>query len=500
MKQLFSNSDCQNMDSDAAKIVCRFKEFRQKGLFIDCIFTSWNKPEVKAHRIILSKNSTLLKHYFETTPYNPSNIKLNIPFNTPDHSFSKIVNFFYNNTIELTNDNVIILLAHSIIYGIKHLEKIIMDLISDSINKTSSVNFFKQVISFTISADSYSKFPDLAQNYDRFIRQLDFLAKYVAENYVDDELYEVFSCVNPRLLSMILKHSSIPDSKKVKIINDFVANLELTTNDMTYLTDTIHWENPDSYTYLVKNSCEWLLPKVSRKLYSIIITNRRISANAFQHKIDSISDIDPSNSDNKQAQGTTENQPPSRKLQNWFPFAWLTVVWDSQGKTCTPEVELSEFIGTLGGLVKFFNPVNYLLLESFASTPIHPKIFSAAYIFEDSKNYFLSNCEHNYIGFKMRLPCFKLSSIIVTFDNRERGKPMTSNTKLMYNSLGKMKLLISDSNNKTKFPNPVLPGVPFECKQIPVLFICVIPDTAGDGNIKSLRVSRLKSYGTFDVD
>lgn len=482
----------KKMDSTAIMIDDRFNEFKQKSLFIDCIFTSWNKPEIKAHRIVLSKHSTVFKQYFDKHPFSPSQIKMNIPFNTSDHSFAKIIHFFYNKSIELTKENIIIMLAHAVIYDIRTLQQIILDVISDYVNKSSVVNFMRQIISISISADACSKFPGIEQNYERYLYSIDFLANYIAINFTVDELYQTFDCFNPRILSMILKHSMIPSSVKVKIINDFVKNSVITQQDMIFLTYIIDWEPPDSYLYLVKCDCNWVLPKVSRQLYSKIITQRRISAKSFETKINSLSDT--------QVVPNTENKAP-RKFQNWFPFAWITLVADSEGKTQTPEVELSEYIGTLGGLVKFFNPVSYYLLESLTSPPMHHKNFSDAYLFEDSPKYFLTcGNQPKFIGFKMRIPCFKLKSILVSFDNRERGKPMEPNTKLMYPELGKMKLLVSDINGKTKFPNPVIPGVKFDCMQTPVSFICVIPDTHPENTQRCLRVSRLKSFGSFDVD
>lgn len=485
------------MNSDAANISCRFKEFRQRSLFIDCIFTSWNKPEIPAHRIILSKNSTLLKNYFAKNPLAVTGVKMSIPFNTPDHSFVKIVNFFYNNTIDMSKENIIVMLAHSIIYGINHLEQMIMDIANDFVSKSTAMNFMKQIVSFTISADSRAKFPEIEQNYNRFIEAIDFIAKFVANNYSIDEIYQYFDCVNPRLLSMILTYSTITDKQKVKIIDDFVGDRQLTLSDMEYLTNVINWSNPESYTYLTFCNCDWVLPRVSRRLYSTILTHRSVTIHAFNKKVSNLQDP------HIQQNGV----PQMRKFQNWFPFAWFSIIWESKGLERTPEVELSEFIGTLGGLVPFFNPVSYNLLEPFTSKPLHQKNFSDSYIFEDSSKYFLSYSPNKsqpcFIGFKMKIPCFKLRSILVTFDNRERGKPFAPNERLTYNELGKMKLLVSDINGKTKFPNPVIPGVKFECNQTPISYICIIPEQASDrdqSTQKCLRVSRLKSFGCFDVD
>ena len=482
------------------KIECRFKQFRDKNLFVDCIFTIPYKPEIKCHRIVLSKYSSVFKELFSKIPYNPHNIRMHVPFNTQDNCFEQVINFMYSNNFTLNANNCIGLLAHSVVYGIESLEIMIKDMLDQKINNSNVLGFLKAYKAFSLAPENMSKYPLIAKNFNRLLDEASFLTDLIAANIKTFPIKKIYDACNPRLLSMILAKANLPDKEKITIINGFVGNQTLSEKDCKTFTSIIDWSTENSYKYLLGSDSNWVLPSVSRSLYSKIITQRRKSARAFENKICSL-------------QGS--------KFQNWFAFAWLTVVSDSDGDEKTPEVELAQFIGTLGGLANFVNPVKYNLLTSLASDPLHPEFFSASYMFEDSPNYFLSMNQrsegeatrHLFFGFSMRHNFFRIKAIKVVCDNMERGKPMSGNAKLFCKKPKKMKLLLRQSGSSDSQSNKFIPPElveldhPFNCQNRLVCLLCVKSNEEEDPPHKKdrlapmcLRISRLYTYGSFDAE
>ena len=497
------------MNLDRNPVICKFEDFRKKDLFIDCVLVrSWSEPEIKCHRIVLSKYSTFFKNYFSEKTFDPGCVKVHIPFSPNDNSFQQIIDFMYINSIPISEKNAMNILSLSVLYGVTSLETMVKDIF-----KISDENVFiylKTITDLNIPKEALIKFPDLEKNLERLINESVFLTDYVANNFSSFSLTKIFDSVNPRLLSMILKATDLTDERKAKIINDYVETKTvfsmLSESDLFYLTSVINWDAEDSYIYLTQNTCDWVIPSVSRRLYSKILTKRRESSHAFSSKVETLH---------------------SPNFQNWFSFAWLTVVADSLGQVETPQIELADFIGTLGNLVPFFNPVKYRLLCSVSSVPLNEKYYSDAFMFEDSDKYFLTKRDPRFrnikkdnalfIGFNLNpnkhslVPsCFRVNNIKVEFKDMERGKPISESQKLLYKKTERMKLMVADEKReKFIFDKLVELNTPFSCDDKLISLLCIksydAQERVNDGideaqYARCFRISRLYSYGTFDSE
>ena len=498
------------MNLNRNSVSCKFNDFRKKDLFIDCSFIrSWSEPGIKCHRILISKFSTFFKKYFSMKTYDPENIQVHIPFTTNDNSFQQIIDFMYTNQIQISEKNVMNILAHSILYGISSLEIMIKDILIPRITDSNVLLFLKTITDLHIPEEVLNKFPDLCENLERLIKESFFLTDFVALHFSDfsESISKIYDSVNPRLLSMILKATDLSDGKKAKIINDYVETKKnfilFKEKDFIYLTNVINWDTEDSYIYLTQNTCDWVIPSVSRRLYSKILTKRRESSHAFSDKTEKLK---------------------STIFQNWFSFAWITVVADSLGQKETPQIELADFIGTLGNLVPFFNPLKYRLFRSVSSAPMNEKYFSDAFIFDNSDKYFLSKRDPRlrnskkdnalFIGFNLDQNCFRVNNIVVEFLDKERGKPTSDSKKLFYKKPHIMKLMVSANTNnpnekreKHIFDKFVELNTPFSCEDRLISLLCIksfdIQERMNDGideaqYARVFRVSRLYTYGRFD--
>ena len=364
------------MIQNKAFIPSLFETFRQNQQFIDCVLSaSGNK--YPAHRILLAKYSNWFKRYFEEHPMIQGKaVEVPIPID-PGNRFSDFLDILYKGTAKITSENIPLLLKLSNFFEVPSLYTIMRKFYLSAIKDDTLLSFVKEFIRLGLIDDAVNLGHDMARKLKDLLDEKD------DKNFTKKKFYEA---VSPKVLAGVLKDpylSSYSDSLKVKLIDEYVGDNEITDpSDCEALSSCIDWKQENAKFHLVNNRCNWLPPEISFDLYKKLLGFRRNTIIKLK----------------KSTKEIEENQETSR----WYLLSWASKIHDSTLlRDDNPECNVISFIRTVGGMISPINPHLYGLIKLFYSDkPVYTPKYQASNILINDSSYFMSiqRGEKSYIG------------------------------------------------------------------------------------------------------
>lgn len=359
------------------RIQPNYKAFQNKKLFVDCSFQI-NSEEIYAHRIILSHFSTLFKDYFKSIEFDPSNIMVQVPFNI-NNEFSQLINFFYEKqfSTDMNYENLIDFYAVSNVYGVPSLSIILKDLIFRGLSVKNVLQIVDHYQHYSYDQKILKSFPTLKENFEKMMNSSADFAEFIARNFDSFDRDTLLRALTPKLLSETLKISKLDDNKIMELVDRYYE-LKNCAIDTSELQSLIKWDfsknedREDPYILFSKYKADWVDSSISRQLISRLLEKRRKTLKCFEKAVENVKDF----------------------CNNWYIFTWITEIRESLGQEEIIEIDLMNFIGTLGGASNYFNPMFYQLVQPYCSAslqvPQYNRLLFDQEAICDQKKYFLS--------------------------------------------------------------------------------------------------------------
>ena len=366
------------------RILSKFGEFlKSYPKFLDLELVDSNVGRFKCHKIFLSHSST----YFHDLLKKSDSDTINIDFNPGGQLFTVIealyyggISLDYNDPLSITDT---LLICNY--YGIKNLLSYIQEVFNQAISKDTALVMCKRCLQYNGYDYALICVPTIAENFEIYLKA-----------------NILFDYINGPILAAILKHPTIKltDDEKFSIIDGYNALYPITDDqEKASLSNIFNWNNPQRILWLVNHKCDWLPLKISRPLYREILQLRRKGIDVYNTEIQSKS-IDLSN-----------NQP---NLSRWYIFYWLTKIAKCEfvtsekapaKKNYVKDVDIIQFMRTLGGLIEFLDIFNYGFFEIRGINTLFPEeIFGPQRAFDTNPDsYFMALCpEKGEAGFKLK--------------------------------------------------------------------------------------------------
>jgi hypothetical protein len=192
---------------------------------------------------------------------------------------------------------------------------------------------------------------------------------------------ELYDSVSPKLFAAILDHPLLkiearqiltPD-RLVGLTDEYVGTRVFSDpEDCEALASVVSWTESDSFLHLVRHKCDWLPSKYSKPLFSEILSRRMRTLGWLLN----------------------DAQKSAPIVSRWYAFAWLSTIRDARSARNSPTVSIVEFISTLGGLTRPFNPRPFGLVNVFQSVEALAPEFESDGLFDTTK-YFMAMPQGN---------------------------------------------------------------------------------------------------------
>lgn len=371
----------------------------------------------------------------------------------------------------------------SVLYEIEPLEIIFMERVKQSLNTTTALdclNMFKSiVISDTFFKDSKHKSD---QSMKRLIGKYDFIMDFVSKNINKYSVQQLVD-IDAVLYSKIISKLDIIDLDKISYIEYFMESNAVNSPIYDFFINLIDWNNNESYKYLTKYRCDWLSNELSYKLTSKIINNRIKSITRLSKKL---SDME------------------SNMVSGLGLLSYIVVISDADENNNEPVVELVNFIGTVGGICRFFNPCRFGFFTLISSKAVSELYYSALYVLEESDRYFMSkyNVDNlSYIGLNLGDNIIKISSMFIDYLNTKKSieskfySAAQKNSQTNFMSLE----LYNNEGNKYMFPKYLEIGKKFtisesERPSTNLFIVKPLPNSEVEVGYKYFRITVLKVW------
>lgn len=412
------------LGSKRVSVPPQFAKYRQQNFFIDCKFPGSNGRDIIAHKLVLARNSKLFDALFTTNDSSEGRIHFPIPFDV-DNLFSEIVDFCYTHhcsigKISLSADTdmrseelretpnpaiLTSLYAMSLVYGISDLEFCLSDLLRRVTSKENVLELVRPYTTFRIDTSATELFPDLQDRFNAMMDTCSLFSEIIASNFEDFPPTDIYSSLTPSLFASTLqKLTDISDERRVSLIDDYVAFAGMPSmHDCRLLSEVIDWDREDSYLLFSQFRCDWVPPEISRHAISRIIDNRRTTFDCFQREMVEFTGM---------------------HYSNWQIVNCLNGIRNSEALTDFGDIELTDFLGTLGGCTNSFNPMLYRLLKPYCSPALQVAqfrdlMFDRETLSEPYGYYFLSNPRDDspFVGYEFSSDCFIVKNVIVVAEN-----------------------------------------------------------------------------------
>ena len=364
------------------KILSKFKEFRENNLFIDCILDS-NDQQIKCHRIILGNFSNYFKNIFICN--STQNMFYSVPFN-PKNLLSDVIDFFYTNTIFVSNQNFPFFAAIAKFYEIDSLMEILETQLDNVIQTSDILNMLSIFIEYKVA------------------NMRDKLIPIIAKDFNDLDHIQLYRSLDTYSFTQILQVQKMNEWEKISEVEEFVSIKGLKNVDCELLSYLLQWDE-NSYEYFLFYQMDWVPCRIQRNYLSTILTNRRTSSKAFDQ---------------------TNSELPEKYVNRWFVTQWIKEISDSDGSTQLPPVELIDFILTLGGIAEEIDTIKFDFIGT-DSSPSIGSLFNAKEVFLPTKSYFMTIPRTGYpylsISFDNNL-IFIPNQIVLIGTKEKNNKPL----------------------------------------------------------------------------
>lgn len=418
----------------------QYEEFRRKNEFVDCEYHD-NQNTYKAHKIILSYFSTLLRDYFIKNPVSSTGTQgiyqLPIPYNSA--MFNDFVDFLYKNKLvidKIDSSKLLPWLSMGYVYDVYAIREIIEPIIQERFLQEPKDEDLDTILKFSEYYkkirlnDSISKdFDHIEENLQRFTESQKLFVEYLSSRFylIEDERKKLAK-LTPYLLSEILKSKDdYSDVRKARILENYIKFLSLlkeqvSIDDRRTLQNVIDWTQDDAYKLFTYNKLDWVLPEVARPQIVKLIKARRNTLKSLEND---------------------HSLKSSHPINHWYAISCVNKIetaHETTGSYDEPnDYSIIHFIGTLGNSnkVSYINPKRYHFLDpDFSESLMKSMEFGNEVVFDegqiDPKCHFLSKCidltnksiEPPFVGFQLPGTGLLINRVEVTSSvTRETDRP-----------------------------------------------------------------------------
>lgn len=344
------------------RITSQVNHFRNNNMFFD-VELRHKGESIKAHRLILSQNSQWFREKLNNVkpPSYNEPVVIDLPWNE-DNAFQHVLEAIYTGHLQLTPDIAPAVLKVADFYKFRNIAYLTSDYIKDLVKtynnekKDIKAEYCKKFVSYQLP-EYYDILVDYAA---RKFKQL-FIAE--DQNETVDEVYKM--CADGRFIAKIFMHQDTESTKgrdpssgtlyyDIKslfkddddvICEQFDAffknhRTNMTLEEKKALSDVkiINWTKQEKYQLIIRHTCNWLDPSISRNLYGIVLSNRRQVCKHFDGDIQRIQE---------------------ETVNRWYGAEWLSQITSAIDSKTTPEINVVKFMTTLGGAVDYVDPELY---------------------------------------------------------------------------------------------------------------------------------------------
>ena len=359
------------------RINSKLNQFRSDKVFIDVILRS-NNDEIPAHGLLLSKYSKWFKEQLSQLERKRNEpVIIDLPVN-PNSAMQAVIEAFYSGRLNLTIKNATSILKIGVFYGIDPITQIVRHFIQKNLNPTTALVYAAELINLDLIVDAQKLSKCIAGELHEIVH-----SPGVPRQISKEQIFKAVS--DGRVFASIIKeaifskditdgktvHPALTEEQKVEIIDEYVGDKDIKIEDeKEQLASAINWDSPNSYKYLVHYKCDWVPPRISRKLLYKILNARRENSKVFKE----------------------DSNHANSKLSRWFPFAWIQVTADAIPTKETPLVYVNKFISTFGGCTSPINPSDFGFINANDDHPYTGEVYSPHFhpkkMLEHSQDYF----------------------------------------------------------------------------------------------------------------
>lgn len=359
----------------------QFDDFRHSNQFTDCLLIS-GETRFPCQRIVLAKISKWFDKYFEEHPITKYGdiCEIDLPVN-PNNVLDQFLNLIYTNYADVNINNLPLLLKMSVFYDCPIITKALQNLYHDATNDETVLHLAKEFIALDLIDDARSLAPHIAHHLKK-IHNGEADLRYTIEDLFKSLSPSVFAAViNQDLLKQASENEKqFTDEDKVRYIDNFVLyhGKEITDEkEKEDLASPIDWNSPIAFQYLARHQCDWLPARIARPLISRILKNRQTLQRYLEKSI----------------------KKSAPEVSRWYIYSWAQSCRNASYERDDPEVNVVQFIRTLGGTTNPIDPVKYGFMNSFCTPcdektlegiPIAPDFGPTNVLLTDDQKYFMA--------------------------------------------------------------------------------------------------------------
>jgi hypothetical protein len=281
----------------------------------------------------------------------------------PGGHFLEVIDFLYTGTLHFRRDSIVDFLKIAEIYRIPSLHSVAHAQFEAARaadpNQETLLLFADRLVYHGVSEISRELAAPIAAE----------VLKIVNSQPSRCTLAAIFAAVDSKLLACVLREiptMSVP--AMVALVDSFVDAKGPAPPDPDLSAAVGDWNDAGSYRLLVSHRCDWVVPALTRRHYSAILSNRRRAI--------------------AQLAECAERAAPGRAVGRWHPLSWLDVIQRAEiGPPILPDV--IGFARTLGCVPSGIDAVAFGLIKATSSPPISNR-FAAKFALLPGGGHFLS--------------------------------------------------------------------------------------------------------------
>jgi hypothetical protein len=349
------------------RLESRLDSYRHQGLFNDVVLVSGDQ-QYPCQRILLSRYCRWFERAFlENGLPADGPLVLPVPVN-PNGILSQFIALLYVGECEISLQTLPPLLKMAVFYESDILCSVFRYFVQQATQDRTLLQLAREFYRLDLAEDAVKLAPQLAPHFARLLNPTKEQQIFTFE--------ELCESVSPKLFAAILKEPILKSEARewispdrlVGLIDRYVGGRVFDDlEDLEALASVVAWTEPDSFLHLVKHRCDWLPPHFARPLLSEVLTRRKRTLVSFER----------------------EAQRAAASVSRWYPFAWLATLRDARPSRQSPTVSILEFVSTLGGATRPFNPRPFGFVTVFQSVEAIAPEFEADGIFDETR-YFMA--------------------------------------------------------------------------------------------------------------
>ena len=222
-----------------------FSSYFKDSILTDCellVHDSPNGPvtsNIRAHRLVLSSSSEFFYNAFTSGMKESVENRIDI-FSNPLNQFPRVVQWMYNGTIDITEENFIPLLNIAHTYGIVQLESDLKSYLESRLN----VDILMKLVNRCYDLECQD--------------QLQVLEPYMADLFNQIPIQMLSDALDVDTFISVITKAGLPVEDRIKKTTEFLGSYELTDEEKDHLFKIIGDLTPDVRQLVRQYKVTWL--------------------------------------------------------------------------------------------------------------------------------------------------------------------------------------------------------------------------------------------------